>query len=108
MEVRGDSMRPTLLPGDRLAVVRGLPVRAGDVVALADPRRPDRIMVKRAEAETPGGWFVVGDEPGASTDSRHFGPVPAGLVIGRAVYRYAPDGRVGRLRRGAGRPPPTG
>ena len=38
---------------------------------------------------------VVGDDPGASTDSRTFGPVPVASVLGRAVYRYAPAGRSG-------------
>jgi len=32
-----------------------------------------------------------------SRDSRHFGPVPRGLVVGRVVYRYLPGARRGRL-----------
>jgi hypothetical protein len=41
---------------------------------------------------------VVGDNPDASTDSRVFGPVPRGAVVGRVVYRYGPEGRTGRVR----------
>jgi nickel-type superoxide dismutase maturation protease len=95
VEVTGDSMWPALRPGDRLLVVRGGRARPGDVVTLADPRRPDRVMVKRVAARSSGGVVVHGDNPAASTDSRHFGPVPR--VRGRAVYRYHPAARVGRV-----------
>ncbi|HET9443132.1 MAG TPA: nickel-type superoxide dismutase maturation protease [Acidimicrobiales bacterium] len=96
--VEGDSMRPTLVPGDRVVAV-AWPRRppAGALVALRDPRRPERVMVKRLAGSGPGGAVVVGDAPGASTDSRHFGEVPWHLVLGRVVYRYAPAGRAGRL-----------
>jgi hypothetical protein len=51
----------------------------------------------------------VGDNEKHSTDSRHFGPVPPALVRGKAVYRYAPPTRAGRLRgpRGAANPSRT-
>ena len=39
---------------------------------------------------------VAGDAREHSTDSRAFGPVPRGSIVGRAVYRYAPAGRSGR------------
>ena len=95
VEVHGDSMRPTLLPGDRVVALRSRAVRAGDVVVVTDPRVPSRSLVKRVVAVGPGGIRVAGDAPDASTDSRHFGPVPA--VWGRVVYRYAPRPRAGRL-----------
>ena len=49
--VRGSSMIPTLLPGerllfDRLAYVRDRP-EAGDVVLVAHPQRPNLRLVKR-------------------------------------------------------------
>ena len=47
VEVRGRSMVPTLLPGDRLLVAR-LPARAGDVVLAADPRVRERELIKMA------------------------------------------------------------
>lgn len=98
VEVTGGSMRPSLEPGDRLVVVRGLPVREGDVVAVRDPRAEARVLVKRATVLWPDGSVEVGgDAPDASTDSRHFGPVDRRLVEGRAVYRYWPEARRGRL-----------
>jgi nickel-type superoxide dismutase maturation protease len=100
--VVGESMLPALQPGDRLLLLR-LPAPPGAVVAVADPREPARILVKRLAARPePGRRVVLGDNPAASTDSAHFGAVPAGLVRGRAVYRYAPAHRRGPVR---SRPP---
>ncbi len=95
VEVRGDSMRPTLIPGDRLLTVRWGRVRPGDLVVLADPRRPQRQLVKRVAARSGGDITVVGDNPHHSTDSRAFGPVAR--VRGRPVYRYHPASRAGRI-----------
>src|SRR3954470_20499356 len=93
IEVSGDSMRPTLLPGDRLLVRRTRRPLPGQVVALADPRQPDRTLVKRVVDITDDGIVVAGDNLAASTDSRHFGPVPWSAMIGVAVYRYGPPER---------------
>jgi len=97
--VQGDSMRPALEPGDRLLVLRLLRPRPGDVVAVVDPRDGERVMVKRVAAVDPddGRVTVLGDNPAASTDSRMFGPVRSDHVLGRAVYRYWPEQRRGRL-----------
>jgi type IV secretory pathway protease TraF len=54
-------------------------------------------MVKRVAGRGDGGVTVLGDNAGASTDSRAFGPVAPGAVRGRAVYRYFPDSRRGLL-----------
>jgi signal peptidase I len=100
VEVVGASMAPALLAGDRLAVVR-LPwvplfgLRPGQVVAVRDPRRPDRILIKRVSSVDGRGLVVEGDAAHASTDSRSFGPVPRSAILGLAVYRYAPVGRSG-------------
>ncbi len=102
--VEGGSMRPTLEPGDRLLLVRRRSYRPGAVVAVTDPR-DGRLLVKRVAAVTADGRLVVvGDEPGASTDSRTFGPVAPSLVRGQAVHRYAPPGRTGRMPRPEGSP----
>ena len=97
VEVTGDSMRPALLPGDRLLVLRRARIGQGDVVAVTDPRQPDRTMVKRVAARSGAGVTVLGDNPAASTDSRAFGPVASSTVRGRAVYRYFPADRRGLL-----------
>jgi nickel-type superoxide dismutase maturation protease len=97
VEVVGDSMVPALRPGERLLVLRVAPARVGDVVAVADPRLPHRILVKRVAALGPEGVTVLGDNPVASTDSRLLGPVAPAAVRGRAVYRYFPAERRGLL-----------
>jgi nickel-type superoxide dismutase maturation protease len=89
-------MRPGLEPGDRL-LVAGLAPRPGDVVAVVDPRDAERVLVKRVASVDASGVTVLGDNPGASTDSRTFGAVDATLVLGRAVYRYWPERRRGRV-----------
>lgn len=104
VEVRGDSMAPGFLPGDRLVVFRAGRPAPGQVVALIDPRDPDRVLVKRVAAAGPAGIDVRGDNTAHSTDSRRFGPVAATAIIGRVVYRYAPPARVGWLP-GRVRPP---
>lgn len=94
--VQGPSMLPTLLPGDRLLVSPG-PVRPGRLVVVTHPEEADRLLVKRAEVVQRRHVTVRGDNPSASTDSRHFGPVPRRLVLGRPIYRYAPPDRAGWL-----------
>ncbi|GAC1700036.1 MAG: hypothetical protein NVS9B6_13110 [Candidatus Limnocylindrales bacterium] len=97
--VRGDSMEPTLRDGDRVVVRRlGRAPRAGDVVLVPDPRSPRRSLLKRIAAVCPDGLRLAGDRPERSTDSRVFGPVDAGSVEGRVVFRYAPLRRAGRIR----------
>ena len=54
-------------------------------------------MVKRVAAVDATGLTVLGDNPAASTDSRTFGTVDPSLVLGRAIYRYWPEQRRGRL-----------
>lgn len=95
--VEGGSMLPTLEPGDRLIVVRTRRPRVGELVALPDPREPDRLLVKRVVARHGPLLELRGDNPDASTDSRSFGPVPAATVWGRVVRRYAPAARAGPL-----------
>ena len=95
-------MAPTLVPGDRVLVLRGVgplkpAVRVGDLVALVDPRDRYRIIVKRVVGFDGGGVVVRGDNEAASTDSRHFGPVSGRALRGRVVYRYHPESRRGRL-----------
>jgi nickel-type superoxide dismutase maturation protease len=96
LAITGASMVPALLSGDHVLVVRTRP-RVGDVVALRDPREPERIVVKRVVSVDRRGIEVAGDNPSASTDSRQFGVVPHRLFVGRVVYRYAPKERAGRI-----------
>jgi nickel-type superoxide dismutase maturation protease len=103
VEVHGASMVPSLLPGDRLLVesrsYQGRPPRPGEVVLAADPRKPERELIKRVETvdEAAASADLRGDAPEASTDSREFGTVPLSEIRWRAVFRYWPPQRAGRL-----------
>ena len=100
VEVRGLSMAPSLLPGDRLFVrrQRGAP-RVGDIVIAGDPRQPTRELIKRVVEIGPGGIRLRGDNPRASTDGRSFGSVPQHAVNWRVVLRYWPPDRIGKPAR---------
>jgi nickel-type superoxide dismutase maturation protease len=89
-------MRPTLEPGDRLLLTRTRRVRPGDLVAVLDPRFNRRTVVKRVAAVSASGLTVLGDNSGASTDSRIFGTVRSDALRGRVLYRYFPPLRRGR------------
>jgi signal peptidase I len=45
----------------------------------------------------PGDYFMMGDNRGASDDSRFWGPVPRSWIIGEAFATYWPPDRIGFL-----------
>lgn len=93
--VAGMSMSPTLLPGDAVLLWRGLSdrgprVRPGAVVVARFRTMPDRLVIKRvvnACPDTGGGWWLLGDNPAHSDDSRSYG---AADVVATVVCRYWP------------------
>jgi phage repressor protein C with HTH and peptisase S24 domain len=95
--VRGPSMSPTLADGDVVLVRFGAPVRAGDVVLVTWAARPGQLSVKRAVRPDGDGWWVLGDNPYGSTDSRTLGPADVVAVVRRRLWP-----RPGRLRPGGG------
>jgi signal peptidase I len=106
--VEGDSMRPSLEPGEWALAVRRTRIRRGEVVVLEHPSRPGFEMVKRVLAVPgdvapdgrelgPDELWVEGDAPGVSTDSRSFGPVGLDRVKGIVVLVYWPPDRRRRM-----------
>jgi nickel-type superoxide dismutase maturation protease len=100
-EVVGESMEPALRGGEWLVVdldaYRAIAPLAGEVVLAAHPEEPGRTIVKRVRAVLEDGTLDLrGDNLLRSTDSRHFGPLPAALIRGRVLWRYWPrPGRIG-------------
>jgi signal peptidase I len=84
--------------GDRIAVRDGRVVRNGEL----QPEPYARSCSDGSECDTPravrvpdGHIYVLGDNRGASHDSRVWGTVPVSDVIGEAVAIYWPPGRAG-------------
>ena len=92
--VRGNSMRPTLAPGDHIlldpaAYLTAAPV-VGDVVIAQHPFERERVIVKRVTSVDPDGrCFLTGDSPEESTDSHALSTLPFHLILGR-VTRQLP------------------
>ncbi|MGI9197317.1 MAG: nickel-type superoxide dismutase maturation protease [Candidatus Nanopelagicales bacterium] len=86
--VSGDSMAPTLREGQWWVAWRTRTCRPGDIVVMEHPEHDGLLAAKRAIRHEDGGWWVEGDNPDHSRDSRHFGPVPDERIVGRLVMRY--------------------
>jgi signal peptidase I len=87
-------------PGDRIAIIGGHAYRNGvrekdPYIAPCQPAEscnfPNPIVVP------PGEYFMMGDNRGASDDSRFWGPVPESSLIGIAFFTYWPPDRIGFL-----------
>ena len=91
--VRGDSMRPTLRPGDRLLLSYRRTPRPGDVVVarlpggvVATKRAAERRTTDRGES----GWWLLSDNPERGSDSRRYGVIVDGDVLAVVVRRIWP------------------
>jgi nickel-type superoxide dismutase maturation protease len=98
LAVVGDSMVPTLFDGDWLLVhwrkLSSRQLRAierkgfGIIVVVEQESRPGLLQIKRATSVKGDLIWVLGDNPSASTDSRHFGALKHREIIGYLLFRY--------------------
>jgi signal peptidase I len=89
------------LPGDELAIKDGIPIINGKPYegdfeirpchGIGDCDFPEPITIP------PDHYFMMGDNRGASDDSRFWGPVPRDWIIGQAFFTYWPPDRIGTL-----------
>jgi signal peptidase I len=87
-------------PGDRLSIDDGHVIRNGKRASepFARPCGGTAACDLPTEITVPAGhYFMMGDNRGASQDSRYWGPVPEKWIIGGAFATYWPPGRVGLL-----------
>ncbi len=86
--VKGVSMQPSLVPGDRLLIRYGAQPSPGRLVVVRLPGRP--IAVKRAARRVDGGWDVRSDNRAAGTDSRVLGAIPEEDIMAVVLCRVWP------------------
>lgn len=83
--IHGDSMLPTLKPGDiiKFSVVESLEV--GDIILVFHPLRKNMKIVKRIKSIDGDRFFLEGDNPDplSSDDSHNFGTVSFDSIIGK-------------------------
>ena len=93
------------MPGDRVSVTRDAQVLvepAGEerIYAVDNPAWSADSAVEQEWLTVPeGAYWLLGDNWGASTDSRSFGFIDAAAVHGRVVFRMLPFGRNGTIAR---------
>jgi len=79
-------MVPTLRHGDALLVTSLGRVGPG-AVAVVRFDGLEGLYVKRLSHQVDDGWWALGDNPHASSDSRDYGPA---RVVGRVLLRWWP------------------
>lgn len=92
-------------PGDTVSVVDGHPVVNGEPVTdepyaklnACTPDPGDACNKPAPITVPPDHYFMMGDNRGASDDSRFWGPVPREWIIGKAFATYWPPNRIGGL-----------
>lgn len=88
------------MPGDRISIRDGHVIRDGvkekdsyiaPCSGTGSCNFPTTVTIPK------GDYFMMGDNRGQSDDSRFWGPVPKGWIIGQAFFTYWPPGRFGPL-----------
>jgi signal peptidase I len=108
------SMEPAVMSGDRIladkTAYRRMAPKKSDIVIFVYPDDRSKMYIKRVDAlpgdtitmpdgtrqEVPHGFiYVIGDNRENSIDSRHFGFIPIGDVVGKARQVYFSSGSGG-------------
>jgi signal peptidase I len=111
--VKGRSMSPLLNPNDDkerdiVLVFKTNNVNINDICILKHPMDMNLSLIKRIRG-LPGDWayfqnrgqtvpegfvWVQSEEPYRAIDSREFGPIPRGLIVGKALAVIWPLGHI--------------
>jgi signal peptidase I len=88
-------------PGDTIAIRDGVPIVNGEPADEDFTRDCNRggfgsgCNLPRSITVPPDHYFMMGDNRGASDDSRFWGPVPREWIIGKTFATYWPPNRIG-------------
>lgn len=95
------------MPGDRLKLIRGHAYVNGKMLnepfvnkenSCDEPNTfSSECTFSQEITVPPEHYFMLGDNRNASADSRYWGPVPKGYIVGEAFATYWPPSRVGGL-----------
>jgi nickel-type superoxide dismutase maturation protease len=84
----GRSMNPTLKDGEVVLVDREAKIEVGDIVVAGHPIEHGSEVVKRVlRINEHGHYFLMGDNPDDSIDSRDYGAVTLEYIKGKVVSR---------------------
>ena len=92
-KVVGRSMLPLLQPEEEILIdpyaYQKQKPQINDVILTNHPGDTQLKIVKRvAGVAVDGSYFLIGDNPTASTDSRHWGRIDRQKIIGRVTNRF--------------------
>lgn len=95
LKIVGESMLPLLKPGDEIlidphAYRKSLP-QIDDIIVTIHPLQRNLTIVKRISAIDINNckrFFLVGDNPEASTDSRHWGTIKLADILGKVTNQF--------------------
>ncbi|MCD9188740.1 MAG: nickel-type superoxide dismutase maturation protease [Pyrinomonadaceae bacterium] len=82
--VEGDSMLPILKNGDLVLINLNFDPKIGDIVLADHPFKKSVKILKRVkEITAENRYFLIGDNPNESTDSRSFGTILRKDILGK-------------------------
>ena len=89
LTVSGRSMFPTLTEGEKLTSVRSYlcKLNVGDIVVAKPYECDNRLVIKRIANIEGDYYFLLGDNPDESYDSRNYGWVSKKEIVAKVVTR---------------------
>lgn len=93
LRITGDSMRPTLMPGQEVLIFPGAYAtrrpEPGDIVVVDHPQQPGLKIIKRVLfVDAEGRCYLKGENATVSQDSRQFGLIPYAQLQGKVICRF--------------------
>ncbi|HQU82141.1 MAG TPA: nickel-type superoxide dismutase maturation protease [Pyrinomonadaceae bacterium] len=86
--VEGDSMFPNLKNGEFVLINPDFEPKIGDIVLAAHPFKKSVKIIKRiTEINAENRYFLIGDNPTESTDSRSFGTILRKDILGKVTAK---------------------